>query len=111
MTQNETVKKSSFTSEVVREYSSGHVEKLGPAQCTMELRLNADRTRGSIEWISIFQDDSEEYADIGIWIEGGGLVDYDGLFELPVQAVDLLREAGIRVPDEFDSRTYERSPL
>ena len=55
-----------------------------------------------IEWIVEFADDSEMVEQIGIWLdENKRLRDYDGVFSLPKQAVQLLRSAGIVVPREF----------
>ena len=38
---------------------------------------------------------------IGLWFEGKNLSDYDGVFELPKQAVALIRKAGFVVGHEF----------
>lgn len=44
----------------------------------------------------------EETYQIGIQIDTSGtLVDYDGVFSLPLEAKALLQTHGIKVPDEF----------
>lgn len=52
---------------------------------------------GSLEY---FSDDESVYADCGLWIEDGELVDYDGCYALPPVAVNWLRAHGVKVPSE-----------
>jgi hypothetical protein len=52
----------------------------------------------TIEWHRPLLDDVTQ---IGIWVEGGILTDYDGVYELPVQAIKLLRQHSLVVPQEF----------
>lgn len=63
---------------------------LGQHSYTMELFANPD---GSyfIEWIIPKLD---EVTHIGIWHENKELTDYDGVFELPEQAIQLLEKNG-----------------
>lgn len=112
----EAFKKIEFISEIVKEYSMlPTVQPLGKAQCSMAFYVHdleessilpKDGT-GCIEWIVEFLDDSgklngnEEVETIGIWFEKKTLVEYDGIFSLPNQAIKLLRQSGIRVPREF----------
>lgn len=92
-----------FESVIVRERSiTPQVENLGKAQCTMELFINEDKQSGFIEWIVDFPDGSGEDVGIGVWFEDKTLTDYDGVFSLPVQAIELLRKAGYIVPEEFE---------
>ena len=44
---------------------------------------------------------SEDETVIGIYLENNTLVDYDGIFELPEQAMILLRTNGVVVPEDF----------
>ncbi len=46
----------------------------------------------------VYDDSQEEYAEVGLWVENGELVDYDGVFSLPEQVVKVLRELGVKVP-------------
>ena len=46
----------------------------------------------------VYDDDQEEYAEVGLWVEDGELVDYDGVFALPRQVGIVLRELGVKVP-------------
>ena len=68
------------------------------AKSTMEFFPYEDGAGGEIEWIV---NDGEFVEHIGCITEGKVLIDYDGVFELPPQAVKLLRQAGFRVPREF----------
>lgn len=47
----------------------------------------------------------EEYGDEyggGLWFEGKNLVDYDGVFELPKEVIQALRDLGFYVDPEFE---------
>lgn len=88
-----------FTSPINREYSNVAQQRtLGVYKSTMDLYAAEDKMRCFIEWDI---PDLEETYEIGLWCEGGILVDYDGLFQLPIQAVTLLRRNGVTVPQEF----------
>lgn len=95
-----------FAAEIVREYSSlPKVQALGRHQSTMDLYFRSDNT-GWIEWDIPALEDG---ADIGpvFELDAAGrrtLCDYDGVFDIPPEAVDLLREAGVIVPNEYDRR-------
>jgi hypothetical protein len=41
------------------------------------------------------------YAEIGLWFEGKELSDYDGVFTLPREVGEILKDAGFVVPEEF----------
>ena len=46
----------------------------------------------------------EEYGDEyggGLWFKGKNLVDYDGVFELPKEVIQALRDLGFYVDPEF----------
>jgi hypothetical protein len=77
--------------------------QLGVHAWTMDLYmpsdfLTADQSKGLIEWDIPGLDQTEH---IGIWTEKGELTDYDGLMSLPNRAVELLRNAGIKVGEEY----------
>jgi hypothetical protein len=61
----------------------------------MELFLSEDRTTGTIEWCV-----QDYVTHIGVWFDGDELSDYDGVYEIPAQALDLLEMAGFNV-DEY----------
>ena len=42
----------------------------------------------------------EHYAEIGLSFEGKELIDYDGVFSLPRQVGEMLKDAGYAVPEE-----------
>ena len=47
----------------------------------------------------------EEYGDEyggGLWFKGKNLVDYDGVFELPKEVIQALRDTGFYVGEEFE---------
>lgn len=86
-----------FDAEVVMEYSSTpNVVPLGMARNEMTLYVSEDGTEGSINWEYELEDDEEagEGVDIGLWFDGMNVTGYDGVFELPKQAIELLKENG-----------------
>jgi len=99
-----------FDSHIVEETSNSK-RNLGKHKQSMELKLtklkfhNADGKENGkyyqIIW-SIPRLNREEV--IGIITEKNRLVDYDGVFELPKEAVRLLRKNNIVVPREFTER-------
>ena len=40
------------------------------------------------------------YGEIGLWFDGNVLSDYDGVFSLPREIGEMLKEAGYVVPEE-----------
>ena|SRR5690606_1874247 len=69
----------------------------GEHTSTMELFTDDDGTPKGIEW-----DNPVDTVWIGLWFEGKELEDYDGVFELPPQAIKLVRKAGFEVPKDFE---------
>lgn len=51
---------------------------------------------GGCHWV-VFGADGEDIdgAEIGIWTAGKKVIEYDGVFELPKEAVQLLNEYGL----------------
>jgi hypothetical protein len=92
-----------FTAKIIREHSSSSCapDELGEHLSTMALFCHKLNERYSIEWDIPA---AEETTAIGIWTEHVKgkltLTDYDGVFNLPKQAVKLLRRNGIRVPKD-----------
>ena len=74
--------------------------QLGEHSYTMEL-FKEDENHYLIEWDIPGLDCTEH---IGIGLQNNRLIDYDGVFELPEQAIKILREAGITVPREFENK-------
>lgn len=84
--------------ELVRE-TSNSVTRLGEHEFTMELFKDDKGVPSMIEWDV---PDLEETEHIGLWFEGKSLIDYDGVFELPLEAIKLIRKAGYSVPRDFE---------
>lgn len=96
-------KTNTFVSELIREGSWGS-RAIGTHESTMDLYLNSDNT-GYIEWDV---PDLEVTECIGLWFEidttgKRTLSDYDGVFSLPEEAIELMREGGILVPEEYEA--------
>lgn len=80
-----------FWGDLVEEYSAGRSVNLGLHYNRMELRSDP----GCIIWN--WGGSPGEYDDeafIGLVIEDNAVVDYDGVFELPRQAIVLLKMCG-----------------
>lgn len=69
----------------------------GKHTSTMELFMDDNGVPKGIEW-----DNPVDTVWIGLWFEDRELVDYDGVFELPPQAIKLLRKAGFVIPKYFE---------
>ena len=92
----------SFTSMLYEQGSWG-ARRLGMTESSMDLfQVDGDDTRLEIEWDIPAAMDCEH---IGLTVETHEgrrtLVDFDGVMELPAQAVDMLEAQGIVVDDEF----------
>lgn len=84
-----------FVAELVSETSmSAYATPLGKHKSTMTLySFPDDPDYYFIEWDIPTLDECE---NIGIWCEDGTKIlrDYDGVFELPAEAIELLKENG-----------------
>lgn len=69
----------------------------GVFDSTMELFKDDDGVPSLIEW-----DANIDIVSIGLFFEGKELTDYDGVFELPSQAIHMIRKAGYTVDDSFE---------
>ena len=38
----------------------------------------------------------------GLWFDGDELMDYDGIFELPMPVIEAIRQLGLTVDEEFE---------
>ena len=96
--------KTAFVSPISAD--NGHVSSLlgDNVKSTMEMSVETDEIAGTgyaqIEWLYFVDTDNEDVEYIGVWWENGELVDYDGVFDLPLQAVELIESAGIKVDRE-----------
>lgn len=87
-----------FTAALI-EHGLWGARSKGTHESTMDLYLSDDRRRGAIEWDIPALETTE---DIGLWFdEHGELFDFDGIMELPREAVSLLRSFNFKVDDEF----------
>ena len=83
-----------FTTDLVLEYSSTPIPvELGTFENEMTLYLSESGEKGFIEWY-YFNENEDGCEEIGLWFDNGYVVDYDGVFSLPEQAVELLKERG-----------------
>ena len=88
-----------FTTELVLERTCTPVlENLGVYKNTMDLYIHDDKRSGLIEWTYENEDD-DVVEHIGLWFDGKTVTDYDGVFELPQEAIHLLEENGYDCTD------------
>lgn len=88
-----------FNSQLVLETTSA-VQELGAHESTMELFTSEHGTPEMIEWDC---PELEMTEHIGLWFDNKTLTDYDGVFELPMEAIKLIRKAGFTVPRDFEN--------
>lgn len=84
-----------FKSKVIRETIYGVVEDYGEQDNTMRLMRVGNNLM--IEW-----DVGVDYAEIGIWTVGMDVTEYDGVFELPKEAIALLKQCGFNTKEIED---------
>ena len=100
-----------FASELVLEHSSSpRTQPLGMFQNDMTLRVEkwdapGVPKSGFIQWNYGRQAPDEDETIIGVWFDGKTVSDYDGVFELPVQAAELLIECGFDVSEVSEVET------
>jgi len=91
-----TIKTIKFQANLVREHGmSPRAEKLGAFDNEMELRINDEGTKGCVVWN--YQRSNGSGADetvIGLWFKDKVLADYDGVFNMPREAQELIESAG-----------------
>ncbi|MEX0597121.1 MAG: hypothetical protein WD512_11530 [Candidatus Paceibacterota bacterium] len=85
-------------SELVLE-TFANVTPLGEHEFTMELFKDDQGVPTMIEWDVPSLEETEH---IGLWFDGKTLTDYDGVFELPIEAIKLIRKYGYSVPRDFE---------
>lgn len=100
-----------FDSELVLEHSSSaRTQPLGMFNNDMILRVEKWEApgvpkSGFIQWNYGRKAPDEDETIIGVWFDGKTVSDYDGVFELPVQAAELLIECGFDVSEVSDVTT------
>ena len=88
-----------FTTELVLERTCTPVlENLGVYNNTMDLYIHDGCKSGLIEWTYENEDD-DGVEHIGLWFDGKTVTGYDGVFELPQEAIQLLEENGYDCTD------------
>ncbi len=89
------IAKLQFKAELVLE-SSYSVADIGEHDNTMTLWASDTPGVYQIEWVYEDARGDEDVEHIGIWVDKDNeLVDYDGVFSLPKEALQLLKNAGI----------------
>jgi len=61
--------------------------------CDNKMTLIGVKGQYLIQW-EVENEDYEDEVDIGIWTVHNKVVEYNGVFEIPVEALELLRENG-----------------
>ncbi|MBV9241409.1 MAG: hypothetical protein JO314_05305 [Acidobacteria bacterium] len=74
---------------------------IGKAESTMRLQVDRTRTTGTIHWTYKFVDGEfegvEETHQIFLFFDGQRVTNFDGVFELPEEAIELLESNGFDV--------------
>jgi hypothetical protein len=96
------LKTKKFSSIAYKETAYGIVENYGQQQQTMKL-MRVDKSL-LIEWVV---GDNMDSAEIGIEAVGMDIVGYDGVFEIPKQAIELLKEAGFNTKEIEEEESCE----
>jgi hypothetical protein len=92
----------SFKSNINIDNGTTNVSQ-GDLESSMELFADDDGLPCSIEWVVEDEDGEVAFVEhIGLWFEKKSLTDYDGVFELPKEAIKLIRKSGYSVPRHFE---------
>ena len=86
-----------FKSRVVSETVYGLNADYGVRENTMRLVRNGRAL--AIEWVVGSEAEPIDEAEIGVVIAGKKVIDYDGVFEIPKEALELLKEYGLDVSE------------
>ena len=81
---------------------NGHTnEPQGERESEMTLFCNDNGSPEGIDWVVYDEEGALEFNEyIGLEFDGKTLVGYDGVFEIPVEALKLIRKYGYRAPAE-----------
>jgi hypothetical protein len=84
-----------FTAPLISE-SSFYRQDLGTYDCTIEFGIVEGKAgQGWLELTSEMDGEEGPYQEMGVWFDANQkLIDYDGCFELPQEAVVLLEHLG-----------------
>jgi len=95
-----------FKTHVVTENSFGIVNDYGIVNNLMILNENIYKHNWdsfgnyNIEWAVMDENnDIIDYTEIGIWTKGKNVIEYDGVFKLPKEALKLLKKNGFKTKD------------
>lgn len=72
--------------------------QLGPTNSGVEVVLHTRENESAPSCAEIIS--GEYYAEIGLSFKGATLADYDGVFTLPREVGEMLKDAGYSVPKE-----------
>lgn len=80
----------------------------GELYSEMFLYKDSDGLPINIDWEVYDKDGELRFGEtIGLWFDKKTLTDYDGVFELPAEAIRLIRKSGYRVPRDFEPETFD----
>ena len=83
--------------EQIRYDSSFGATPFEERKITYHIQADPMKQYGSFE---MYSDDTEYYAEGGMWFDKGKLVDYDGIFELPEVITNQLKKWGFEVGED-----------
>jgi len=86
-----------FKSRVVSETVYGLNADYGVRENTMRLVRNGREL--AIEWFVGSEAEPVDEAEIGVFTIGKKVIEYDGVFEIPREALELLKEYGLDVSE------------
>ena len=75
--------------------------KVEPVSTTInefEVIVNPWLERGSFEWVGSTNEDGEIAG--GLWFKDDLLIDYDGVFDLPKEVIEALKQLGFRTEED-----------
>ena len=81
------------------ETSYGVLRKQNDVELDVSVRVNDSDQYGSFEIYDIETGGEDWYAEGGLWFEGNKVVDYDGVFSLPIPVINKLKEWGYDVSE------------
>lgn len=62
--------------------------------------FNLTRKRPDYASFETYMEKGGGYAEGGLWIEAEVLIDFDGIYALPIEVAEWLRSLGVTVPEE-----------
>ena len=91
--ENKILAEKKFTSRVRSETAYGVRADYG--ECENTMRLIQGKENLLIEWTVGTEKEPIDEAEIGIWTAGKKVIEYDGVFELPKEAIEMLNKFGL----------------